>query len=129
MQKEPKKILVVEDEKILSDILRDSLENAGFTVIVASDGQEGLAMALDQKPDFILLDILMPKKDGLSMLQDLRATEQGRTVPVMMLTNLSDIEDVNQALATGAYAYIIKSDWDMADVVVSIQKKLGATTS
>lgn len=121
------KILVVEDETAISEVLSERLKNEGFSVVVAADGEQGLAMVKTEKPDVILLDILMPKKGGLSMLQELRETEEGKNIPVMMLTNLSDTEDVNKALENGAFAYMVKSDWKIAEVVASIWSKLGPT--
>lgn len=118
------KILVVEDEEAISDVLSERLKNEGFAVVVASDGEQGLAMAESEKPDLILLDILMPKKGGLSMLQELRASEYGKNIPVMMLTNLSDTEDVNKALEAGAFGYMVKADWKIAEVVASIWTQL-----
>lgn len=120
------KILVIEDDAPILEVLKDRLENEGFDVIVANDGNQGLAMAIEQKPDLILLDIMMPNKGGLSMLQELRATEEGKNIPVMMLTNLSGTDDINEALKNGAYDYMVKSDWDIAYVVNSIRNKLNA---
>lgn len=124
MQAQTKKILIVEDEAPLSNVLSERLSNEGFTVFVAADGEQGLAMALDHKPDLVLLDILLPKMGGLSMLKELRTHEEGKTIPVMMLTNLNDTEDVNEALAAGAYDYLVKSDWNIADLVDNIRNKL-----
>ncbi|CAN5619873.1 hypothetical protein BH23PAT1_BH23PAT1_4060 [soil metagenome] len=121
------KILIIEDEEPISEVLSERLKNEGFVTVVAADGEQGLAMALEQKPDVILLDILMPKKGGLSMLQELRATEAGKNIPVMMLTNLSGTEDVNKALENGAFDYMVKSDWDIANVGNSIRSKLEGT--
>lgn len=120
------KILIVEDEGPISEVLSERLTNEGFDVIVENDGNKGLATAVEQKPDLILLDILMPNKGGLSMLKELRATEEGKHIPVMMLTNLSDTEDLNKALELGAFDYMVKADWDIASVVLSIRNKLGA---
>lgn len=128
MEEKRHKILVIEDEAPIAEVLIERLANEGFEVISATDGEEGLAIAIDQKPDLILLDILMPKKGGLSMLKDLRATEEGKDIPVMMLTNLSDTEDMNTALESGAFDYMVKSDWDIATVVTSIRNKLAKTS-
>lgn len=122
------KILVVEDEAPISEVLSDRLKNEGFDVAVADDGEKGLKMAIDFKPDLILLDILMPNKGGLSMLEALRATEEGKNIPVMMLTNLSGSEDMNKALELGAFDYMVKSDWDISYVVNSIRNKLKSGT-
>src|ERR1700747_143406 len=96
------KILIVEDEQALSEILRDRFENEGFDVVVANDGTQGLLMALEKEPDVILLDILMPKLDGLSMLKQLRTYEKGKNIRVIVTTNVNDSKEVHDALALGA---------------------------
>ena len=118
------KILLVEDAVPLATAIRDSLLAEGFAVLVAGDGEMGLAMALDEKPDLILLDITLPKKSGLVMLKELRATKQGEKVPVMMLTNSSETNDVNEALKNGAYDYMVKADWKIADIIQNVRTKL-----
>lgn len=118
------KILIVEDEGPLSDLLKDRFEDEGFKVTVANDGEKGLAMALSEKPDLILLDIIMPKINGLSMLKQLRASDSGKTVPVMVLTNLSDPESVKEALANGAHDILVKADWSIGDIVRGVKDKL-----
>jgi DNA-binding response OmpR family regulator len=119
-----KKILIVEDEEPLSNILKDRLANEGFNVIVAANGEEGLAMALSEKPDLILLDILLPKKGGLSMLKELRTHEDAANMPVIMLTNLSDASSINEALELGANDFLVKADTNMSSVVDIIRTKL-----
>lgn len=124
MPEEQKKILIVEDAVPLARALREALEGVGFIVAVAGDGEHGLELARSEKPNLILLDILLPKKDGLWLLKELRTTDEGKKIPVMMLTNLSDTKNVNTALQYGAYDYMVKSDWKINDIVESIQKKL-----
>lgn len=126
MQDSPHKILIVEDEGPLSQILIERFQNEGFNVIGAADGEQALAMALEQKPDLIILDIVMPKMGGLSMLKELRATEAGKDMQVIILTNLSDADTVNQALAGGATQILVKSDWDISGIVKNVRDKLSA---
>jgi len=118
------KILIVEDEEALSEILRDRFENEGFDVFVAKDGAQGLLMALDKEPDVILLDILLPKLDGLSMLKKLRTYEQGKNMRVIVTTNINDSKEVHEALALGARDFLVKSDWVLADLVDSVRSQL-----
>jgi DNA-binding response OmpR family regulator len=118
------KILIVEDDQSLSEVLKDRFENEGFDVFVAKDGAEGLIMALDKKPDVILLDILMPKLDGLSMLKKLRTYEQGKNIRVIVTTNVNDSKEVHEALALGARDFLVKSDWVLADLVDSVRNQL-----
>jgi len=89
-----KKILVVDDEPVLVDLLRAKLSQKGFNVVEAHDGEEGLNASLREHPDFILLDVIMPKVDGLTMLKRLREDEWGNTVPVLILSNLNTTEAV-----------------------------------
>lgn len=124
MNKKIYKILVVEDDLSISGLLSEYLTDEGFNVIVAQDGDQGLEMAISEKPDLILLDIMMPKKDGLTVLKELRSTEEGKTVPVIMLTNEKSIEEVNQALKSGVHDYFIKADWDVKTLLASIRRQL-----
>ncbi len=118
------KILIVEDEEALSEILQDRFENEDFEVFVAKDGAEGLKLALDKKPDVILLDILLPKLDGLSMLKNLRTYEQGKNIRVIVTTNVNDSKEVHEALALGARDFLVKSDWVLSDLVESVRNQL-----
>jgi DNA-binding response OmpR family regulator len=119
-----KKILIVEDEEPLSSVLKDRLSNEGFTIVVAANGEEGLEMALTQHPDLILLDILLPKKGGITMLKELRTHESASDIPVIMLTNLSDNSSINEALQLGAHDFLVKADTNMADLVDAVRMQL-----
>lgn len=118
-----KKILVIEDDVILSSTLADNLRQAGFEVIGALDGQEGFAFALEKKPDLILLDIALPKMDGITLLKKLRQDEWGKRVPVIILTNLSSPKDIAEAVEW-AEEYLVKSDWKIEDVVARVRERL-----
>lgn len=119
-----KKILVVEDELALSQVLSDRFTQEGFDVQTAGDGEEGLKKATTWKPDLVLLDIVMPKMDGMTMLHALRKTPEGKTMPVILLTNLSDTEDVYEAMANGVYDFLVKSHWDLDDLIHEVRAKL-----
>jgi len=125
MTKNKKKILVVEDEVSLLQALNLKLEKAGFEVLSAKNGQEGLTTALKEQPDLILLDIVMPVMDGMTMLKKLREDPQAGDVPIIILTNLTDSEKVSEALANQSFDYLVKSDWSLEDVVKRIREKLG----
>ncbi|HKX72410.1 MAG TPA: response regulator [Candidatus Saccharimonadales bacterium] len=122
-----KKILVVEDELALSQVLSDRFTEEGFDVQTAADGEEGLQKATTWQPDLVLLDIVMPKMDGMTMLHKLRADPVGKTMPVILLTNLSDTEDVYDAMANGVYDFLVKSHWDLEDLIHEVQAKLVGT--
>src|SRR3989344_8083810 len=99
-------LLITEDEPALRYVLRDKLSNIGFKVFEAADGEEGLAVALKERPDLILLDLLMPKMDGISMLKKLREDEWGKKVKVLVLTNLEDTNKISEAIEHGAEEYL-----------------------
>lgn len=119
------KILIVEDELTLQTVLVDKFKNEGFLVTSAKDGREGLSSALADHPDLILLDILLPIMDGMTMLSELRKDPWGKDVPVIMLTNLSETEKVSESLRQGVYNYLIKSSWKLEDIVAKVKLELG----
>ena len=117
-------ILVVEDENSLSEVLEDKFEKEGYKVIIAKDGAEGLKKSLEEHPDLILLDIIMPKMDGMTMLSKLREDKWGKEVPVILLTNLSDQHKIDEGTKDGVYDYLIKAEWKLEDVVEKVKEKL-----
>jgi DNA-binding response OmpR family regulator len=119
-----KRVLIVEDDAALRNVLGDKLEYEDFSILIAKDGEEGLKVALKNKPDLILLDILMPKMNGVDMLKQLRVDNWGRTVPVLLLTNDSNPEHMRQTLKDNAVDYLIKADWDLDSVIKIIKTKL-----
>lgn len=117
-------VLIVEDEASLLQALVDVFGSQGFTVLSAGDGQAGLTIARQKHPDIILLDVIMPKMDGLAMLKELRTDSWGKGVPVIILTNLSDYRTVADALGHGVHDFLVKSDWEIHDVVKAVKQKL-----
>lgn len=120
-----KKILIVEDDKMLMDLLSTQFGSAKFSVSKAMDGKEGLAKALNEHPDLILLDLLMPVMDGVTMLKHLRKDPWGKKVHVIILTNYSDKERRGTTKKLGYDLYVIKSDHKIKDVVGFVRKTLG----
>lgn len=118
-------ILVVEDELPLLKALTETLTRAGFTVLEAHDGAEGLEVALREHPHLVLLDLVMPVMDGMTMLRTLRKDPWGKDVPVIILTNLSDAAEASEALQHRAFDFLVKSDWKLADVVRKVRERLG----
>ena len=120
-----KKILVVEDETPLRKAVTDILRFEKFQVFEAKDGKEGLEVALREHPDLTLLDLVMPVMDGLTMLEKLREDEWGRDAVVILLTNINDPDKVAAATDAGSYDFLIKSDWNIEDIVARVKKRLG----
>lgn len=120
-----KKILIVEDDVTLSKAISYEFEQQNFEVFSAGNGEEGLKAAETNLPDIILCDINMPKMDGMTMLRELRKTDWGIDIPVIMLTNLSDEQRVLEALSQKAFYYLVKSDWDLSQIVEKVKEKLG----
>ena len=120
-----KKILIVEDERVLLTALSNKFTMEGFNVIMALNGKEGLEKALKLHPDLILLDILMPVMDGMTMLEKLRKDSWGKNAEVIILSNLADTGSVSEALDRGTFDFLVKSDWRMEEIVKKVWEKLG----
>ncbi|MFW0838077.1 MAG: response regulator transcription factor [Candidatus Komeilibacteria bacterium] len=118
-------ILLIEDDSFLLQMYATKLELAGFAVEVASDGAKGLQMAGKILPDLILLDLIMPKMDGFVVLEALKKNDNTKDIPVIILTNLGQREDVQKCLAMGAVDYMIKAHYVPAEVVSKIRAVLG----
>ena len=124
--KTQKTILVVEDEKSLREAIVDILHLKNFISLEAKNGKEGLDLALTEHPDLILLDLIMPEMDGMTVLKKIREDAWGANVPVIILTNLSanSEELVNDMVTHKPMDYLIKSDWKIHDVVDKIENLL-----
>lgn len=122
---EKKKILIVEDETPLALALGNTLEQEGFEVLKATDGDMGLRMSLETHPDIILADLKLPKMSGIEMITALRADEWGKKAKVVILTNTSNPATLEEAMRVGAFYYFVKSDSSMADIVTAIRSQLG----
>lgn len=124
MKKKQPQVLVVEDDLMLLETLREGITRKGLKVLIARDGQEGLEVAEQTKPDIILLDLLMPRMDGMAMLEKMRTTDWGKDIPVIVLTNLNDTKKIADSIRHHAFDYLIKSDWKIKDVIQKIQDRL-----
>ncbi len=125
MDTQQKTILVVDDETDLREALKTALGYEHFNVITAEDGVAGLAIALSEKPDLILLDITMPKMDGVSVLKSLRADEWGKSVKVIVMTALDDLEKIAEVVEAGGDEYLVKTDATLEMIVGKVKTKLG----
>lgn len=119
-----KTILVIEDDVALRSALCTKLGKEGFSVLEAANGEEGLKVAGEQKPDLILLDIIMPVMDGMTFLKKFRETPKRKDVPIIMLSNLSDEKKVQESMEHGVSDYLVKSDWSLEDVMAKVRSKL-----
>jgi len=120
-----KKILFVEDEAALQKTLGDVLEQEGYRVIRALDGEAGFKMAQAENPDLILLDLVLPKMHGFEVLKALKSDEATKSIPIIVLTNLESMGDIEKALELGATTYLVKASYSLEEVVNKIKKALG----
>ena len=119
-----KKILVVDDNTDLNSVLVDKLNAKGFQAIGAEDGERGLAKALSEHPDLILLDIMMPKMNGWEMLEKLRTDAWGKDVRVIMLTVVDDENNISKGVDDKIYGYLLKTDLKLSEVVEQVESAL-----
>ena len=119
-----KKILIVEDEKGMMEALKESFEKAGFDVFTAQDGERAIEVTRKTTPDVILLDIILPRKNGFEVLKEWKSDKDTKEVPVVLCTNLSDMKDIQKAIDLGAKTYLLKSDYSLAAIVEKIREVL-----
>ena len=119
-----KKILIIEDEETLQKALSEYLKQEKFDIINAMDGESGVEMAFFEKPDLIILDIILPKKDGFQVLDEVKGNEETKRIPVILLTNLESMEDIQKAFDKGATTYLVKSEYKLEDIVKKINETL-----
>jgi len=116
------KILLVEDEQTLQKTLGDIFTKEGYKVINALDGEVGLKLAKKEKPDLILLDVILPKMTGFEVLKELKNDSDTRFIKVVILTNLENVEDVEKALSLGATTYLVKTDYSLSGILEKVKK-------
>jgi DNA-binding response OmpR family regulator len=116
------KILLVEDDSFLAGMYATKFGLEGFEVKIGADGEEGLKLAKKEKPDVILLDILLPKIDGFTVLRKLKKDSKTKLIPVILLTNLGQKDDIKKGLEEGAEGYLIKAHFMPSEVVEKIKK-------
>jgi DNA-binding response OmpR family regulator len=126
MPEKEKKILIVEDDKFLRDLLERKLVQAGYKVITAVDGEDGLKAAKEEKPDLILLDIILPTMSGWEVLEKIKADPDLSSIAVIVLSNLGEREDVERGLSLGAEDYIIKAHFTPSEVIDKAEQCLSS---
>jgi len=119
-----KKILLIEDEEIMVDLLKKKLSNEGYEVLVAKDGEEGLKVLkqIESKPDLILLDIIMPKLGGFEVMEEMRKDIKLKDIPVMIISNSGQPVELEKAKNLGAKDWIIKTDFDVQEVILKVKR-------
>ena len=123
-----KTVLIVEDDVALRKVLVDKLTAESFVVLEAADGEEGLTQAREKHPDLLLLDIFMPRMDGITMLSKLRSMDSwGKHVPVLVLTNSTDAQTIAKVSSFEDADFLIKSEWSLEALVARIREKLRPT--
>ncbi len=117
-----KRVLLTEDDLSLLKIYGNKLKISGFEVLLATTGDEALRKAQTEKPDIILLDLILPGQDGFVVLEELKKNEQTNSIPVIILSNLGQPSDIERGKKLGAVDYLIKSDVSLADLVAKVKK-------
>lgn len=117
-------VLLVEDDTFLLSMYTTKFELENFKVLAAEDGEKGLKMAIKENPDIILLDIMLPKMDGMEVLKKLKVDSKTKNIPVILLTNLSQKNEIEQAMSLGANDYLIKAHFMPSEVVEKIKNIL-----
>ncbi len=121
-----KKILIVEDEVSLQKVLEEKFTSKGFTVISAKNGEEGLKIALEKHPDLILLDILMPIKDGTAFMDDIRNDSWGKTAKIIVLTNYSSTDILLKITQEHPSYYLIKADTSLETLLAKVEQLINS---
>ena len=119
-----KKILIIEDESALQKALGDFLGEKGYEITSALDGELGLALAKEKSPDLILLDLILPKINGFDVLKQLKEDDKTKAIPVIVLTNLEEMSDVDKVIGLGATTYLVKTEYKLEDVLDKIKQTL-----
>jgi two-component system, OmpR family, response regulator ArlR len=122
------KLLIIEDDPLMSRMYQKIFTFEGYEVDIANNGEEGLVKIKSNRPTLVLLDIMMPKMNGLEVLDRIKADSDVKSIPVVMLTNLAGIQDAETAMAKGAVKYIVKSEHEPKDIVNMVKEILAGYT-
>lgn len=121
------KILIIEDEKVLAEMYRDKFESEGFKATLAFSSEEAIDCLKKEKPDLILLDILLPRENGITFLRKLKEVKTASKIPVIAFSNYDDQTAKKEALELGARAYLIKTQYTPKELLEEIKKYLPRT--
>lgn len=117
MSEPRKKLLIVEDDEHVSKVYEAKFTKEGFETVFARNGEEGVTKIASEKPDLIILDLMVPKKDGFVVLEEIKKNPELAKIPVIVLSNLGQESDKARAMALGANEYLVKIDYSMQEVV------------
>lgn len=117
-------VLLVEDDSFLLGMYATKFEIENFNVITAEDGEKGLKAAKEKNPDIILLDILMPRMNGVEVLEELKKDDSTKNIPVILLTNLNQREEIERCMSMGAHDYLIKAHFMPSEVIEKVKNIL-----
>lgn len=120
-----KKILFIEDDAALQRTIGDLLKSSGYAITQALTGDDGVRLSATEAPDLILLDLILPQKDGFEILTKIRNNPETKNTPVIILTNLEGSEEVERALSLGAHTYLVKLRYSLDEILEKIKKALG----
>lgn len=120
-----KKILFIEDEAVLQKTFTEILKKEGYKVINSLDGETGLRLARSQKPDLVLLDIVLPRLQGLDVLKALKGDPETKSIPVIIMTNLETPQEIEKALTLGATTYLLKTQYTLTEIAEKIKSAIG----
>jgi DNA-binding response OmpR family regulator len=126
--RQKQKVLMVEDDRFLRKIYRDKFTRAGFEFLEATNGQEGLNKVISEKPDLVLLDLILPRKNGFDVLIDIKKNKNTQNIPVIILSNLAQETDIKKGIALGAEGYLVKTDLSLSEVVNKVKEWLAKKT-
>jgi len=116
-----KKILIIEDDKFLRKVIDKKLSKEGYLVIEAVDGEKGLKAVKDKKPDLVLLDLVLPEMDGFEVLDKMKKDPSLSNIPVIILSNLGEVKDIEKGLKMGAKDYLIKAHFTLGEIIERIE--------
>ena len=122
-----RRILLVEDDRFLRKAAEAALKRRGYHVVTASDGEEALRLVRTEKPELILLDLIIPKIQGFEVLRTIKAAEETAAIPVIVLSNLSQDHDREATLAAGAVAHLVKANISLENLVATVDRALAGT--
>ena len=120
-----KRIVLVEDEKVLADLLKKKLQEAGYDTTLVMNGADGLRAIQEIRPDLVLLDIVLPQMDGFAIMEELNKDQEVQKIPVIIVSNSGQPVEIERVKALGAKDWLIKTEFDPKEVVVKVQKQIG----